>query len=65
MQSLLHGSDIDRRLGWHIGRSERLARRGDLPHVVLPDGSLRFEWESIEPLIQRFPSTRPSEGVAP
>ena len=53
--SLLYGEDIDNRLNWPLGRASRLAKRGKLPHVVLPDGSIRFEWEAIEPLIVRVP----------
>ena len=37
--NLIYGEDIDRRLNWPLGRAERLARRGGLPHVVLPDGN--------------------------
>lgn len=48
----LYGGEIDKRLTWPLGRAERLARRGKLPHVVLPDGSIRFRWELIEPLIR-------------
>ena len=48
----LYGDEIDKRLTWPLGRAERLARRGKLPHVVLPDGSIRFLWEQIEPLIR-------------
>ena len=55
---LLRPEEIDARLNWALGRAERLARRGKLPHVVLPDGSIRFEWESIETLLQRMPGSR-------
>lgn len=52
---LLYPEDIDQRLSWPLGRAERLARRRKLPHVVLPDGSIRFEWTQVERLIQRIP----------
>ena len=45
--------DIDRHLNWHPGTAERLARRGRLPHYKLPDGSIRFRVEEIQPLIRR------------
>jgi hypothetical protein len=45
--------DVDRRLGWKPGRAERLARQRRLPHVLLPDGAIRFDWNEIEPLIVR------------
>ena len=53
MPDLLTERELDKRLRWPLGRAERLARRGKLPHVVLPDGTIRFEWETIEPLIVR------------
>lgn len=52
----LYGTAIDKRLDWPLGRSERLARRGRLPHIVLPDGSIRFEWAEIERLLKRVPA---------
>jgi hypothetical protein len=52
----LYPEEIDKRLNWPLGRAERLARRRKLPHVVLPDGSIRFEWEAIEPLLVRVPA---------
>ncbi len=48
--------DLDKRLGWKPGRAERLARQRRLPHVLLPDGSIRFKWEEIEPLIVAVPA---------
>lgn len=48
---LLYPEDVDRRLNWPIGRAARMAKRKRLPHLVLPDGSVRFEWEKIEPLL--------------
>jgi len=47
----LYPEDVDRRLGWKLGRAERLARQRRLPYVLLPDGSIRFDWSEIEPLI--------------
>ena len=49
---LLYPEEIDKRLNWPPGRAERLARRKKLPHVLLPDGAVRFRWEEdIEPLL--------------
>ena len=56
----LNPGQVDKRLNWPIGRAKRLAIQGKLPHVLLPDGSLRFEWSAIEPLIKRVGSA-PSE----
>ena len=52
----IYPEDVDRRLNWPLGRAERLARRKRLPHVRLPDGSIRFEWEAIAPLVQKVPA---------
>lgn len=49
---LLYPEEIDDRLTWPLGRAERLARRRQLPHVVLPDGSIRFEWDSVEAMLK-------------
>ena len=57
--ALLYPEEIDQRLNWPLGRAQRLARRGTLPHVVLPDGGIRFEWHSIEPLVRRVPANVP------
>ena len=51
----LYPEDVDRRLNWPLGRAERFARRRKLPHILLPDGSVRFEWESVEALVERVP----------
>jgi hypothetical protein len=67
--SFLRPEEVDGRLNWPLGRAERLARRGKVPHVVLPDGSIRFEWESIETLLRRVSPNAPAsadsrQGVA-
>ena len=54
---------VDRRFGWPLGRAERLAKRARLPHVVLPDGSIRFDWEKLSALIRHVPP-QPEEAVA-
>jgi hypothetical protein len=53
---LLDGSAVDRCLALRPGTAERLARRGRLPHVVLPNGSIRFEWDEVEQLLLRQPT---------
>jgi hypothetical protein len=64
---LLWPEELDKRLTWPIGRAQRLARRGKLPHIVLPDGSIRFEWAEIEPLLLRVSQRddQPAREVAP
>jgi hypothetical protein len=49
----LRPEQLDKRLNWPLGRAERLARRRKLPHIVLPDGAIRFSWREIKPLIVR------------
>jgi hypothetical protein len=49
----IYPEDVDQRLAWKPGTAERLARQRRLPYVLLPDGSIRFEWQEIEPLIVR------------
>jgi len=40
---LLTGIEVDCLLRWTIGKAEREARRGIIPHIILPDGkSIRF-----------------------
>lgn len=66
MKRLVYPEDVDKRLAWPLGRAERLARRGRLPHVLLPDGSIRFSWSEVRRLIQRVDvePNRDKEGNA-
>jgi len=67
MQRFLYGEQIDKRLNWPLGRAERLARQGQIPHVILPDGAIRFEWQAIEKLLCRPKGTshEPQKRAAP
>jgi hypothetical protein len=58
--SLMYPEDVDQRLNWPLGRSERLARQRRLPYVLLPDGSIRFEAGAIEELVHRVPASVPA-----
>jgi hypothetical protein len=58
---LLFPEDIDARLSWPPGRAARLARRGRLPHYILPDGSIRLRWGEIAPLIRHHATEQPSD----
>lgn len=62
---LLYADDIDSRLNWPPGRTSRLARKGKLPHYVLPDGSIRLRWEEVEPLVQHVAPSHPQPKGAP
>lgn len=48
MPILLAPPDVDRMLCYPRGPSKRLAKRGQIPHVRLPDGEIRFDPEVIE-----------------
>jgi len=63
--TLLYPAEIDKRLRWPLGRSERLARRKQLPHVRLPDGEIRFEWQAVSALVRRIDASgTPGDGGA-
>lgn len=53
---LLYPEDVDLQLNWPLGTAKRLARRKRLPHVVLPDGSIRFEPADVEAMLVRIPA---------
>jgi hypothetical protein len=53
-------SEVDARMGWKPGRAERLARQRRLPHILLPDGEIRFDWRDLEPLIVHVPAATPA-----
>lgn len=48
---LLSADEIDRRLTWPSGRAAELAEARRLPHLILPDGTIRFEWKDVEALL--------------
>ncbi len=48
MEQFLLPEEIDKILRWRPGKAERLARRGVLPCVRLPNGEIRFIWSDIE-----------------
>ena len=52
MANLLTTHDLDRKLGFPKGRSARLLKRGLLPRVVLPDGTVRFDEDEIDRCIR-------------
>ncbi len=49
---LTRPEEVDRLLRWPAGRAHRLARRGKLPHVLLPDGAIRFRLPEILALLE-------------
>lgn len=50
--ALLKPSDVDRLFRYSTGRAARLARRGLLPYLTLPDGEIRFRQRDIEQIIE-------------
>lgn len=48
---LLTPKDVDAILRYPNGRAARLARADKLPHIVLPDGEIRFDRHQIEKLL--------------
>jgi hypothetical protein len=52
---LVYPEQIDRNLNWPLGTTARLARRRQLPHYLLPDGSIRLCWSEVEALVRRVP----------
>lgn len=44
---LLTPKDVDAILRYPSGRATRLARAGKLPHIMLPDGEIRFDERMI------------------
>jgi hypothetical protein len=58
----MYPEEIDRRLNWPLGMAARLARRKRLPHVILPDGSLRFLWADVAALLHQVQAERPAAG---
>ncbi len=61
---LLIPEEIDNWLRFPRGRALRLARRGLLPAVMLPNGEIRFNRSDIEALLNKTePFRRPGEEV--
>jgi hypothetical protein len=62
-KALLKPYELDSQLRYPAGRSARLARRGLIPHVVLPDGEIRFDPELIEAWLRNRGATTYGEAV--
>jgi hypothetical protein len=61
---LLEGGEIDRRLSLRPGTAVRLARRDKLPHIVLPDGAIRFSWPDVAEALKQVVPARSGETEA-
>lgn len=64
MPLLLTPLEVDDVLRLKPGHSERLAKRDLLPHVTLPDGTIRFRRSDIESLIATKEPTAQAMEVA-
>ena len=59
---LLMPIEVDRILRYPAGRYERLAKRGKLPCVRLPGGTIRFRELDVERLISPGPNRNVAMG---
>jgi len=50
--TLLKPSEVDLLFRYPAGRSLKLAKAGRIPHIILPDGEVRFDEAEIESLLQ-------------
>jgi hypothetical protein len=50
--TLLMPREVDRILRYPRGRALRLAKAGKLPHILLPDGEIRFDRDELERAIR-------------
>lgn len=65
MRSLLTPIEVDDLLRYPLGKSQRLAKAGKLPHIKLPDGSIRFYPEDIDAILSGHQRTSTQgEGAA-
>lgn len=53
METILRGFDVDIALRWPNRRAEKLAKKGLIPHLILPDGSIRFRQSDIEAIVRQ------------
>lgn len=60
---LLKPSELDSRLRYPSGRSLRLARKGLIPCMLLPDGEIRFDLEVVEQWLRQC-AEKAVEGAA-
>ena len=56
--TLLFPEQIDELFQWPLGRASRLARRGKLSHIRLPNGEIRFDEDEVSSLIERVPADK-------
>lgn len=64
MPTLLLPHEVDRLYRYRFGHAERLAKRGILPHLKLPDGQIRFDADEVRKALQAVPAAIARTGVA-
>jgi hypothetical protein len=66
MKTLLMPYEVYRIFRYPAGKSERLAKRGKIPHIRLPDGQIRFKRNQIEKIAggDDRPPANPGESRA-
>lgn len=52
--TLLKPKQVDRILQWPFGKTARLAKQGIIPHILLPDGQIRFSSKDIDCLLEKW-----------
>lgn len=52
--TLLKPKQVDCILQWPFGKTARLAKQGKIPHILLPDGQIRFASKDIDYLLEKW-----------
>lgn len=60
---LLKPAEVDLLFRYPAGRALKLARAGRIPHIVLPDGEIRFEESAILRLLHPAPERRDHQAT--
>ncbi len=61
---LLKPAEVDLFLRYPIGRSLKLAKKGLLPHIILPDGEIRFNEEDVQGLLRYHNSRKETDSCS-
>lgn len=62
LDALITPAACDELLAYPRGRSLKLARRGLLPSITLPDGSLRIDRDALELALMSMTTSVPAKG---
>ena len=64
MDTLLTPEQLDTRLAYPRGRCMKLVHAGQIPHVALPDGEIRFDEKDVYEWLERCKRGRDTEEAA-